>query len=201
MESFVAFARRTQLRRVAFGMLTVAALCAVGPVRAQTVDQRLDSVTVFGQAGATGKARGIVQTPMLEQVYYSANPLTPNVEIPLQGTHTLRSCQNTGTRGLYCLDYDPGTGKSVVMRWQNPDKEPTGYIAVRCEDLGLYDCTAMTVNLAGHIFLAGQQTANNATSWVLVKLTELIAGNCPGQDSAETGATWNVSSGNYCGRA
>jgi hypothetical protein len=156
---------------------------------------------VFGQAGATGKARGIVQTPMLEQVYYSANPLTPNVEIPLQGTHTLRSCQNTGTRGLYCLDYDPGTGKSVVMRWQNPDKEPTGYIAVRCEDLGLYDCTAMTVNLAGHIFLAGQQTANNATSWVLVKLTELIAGNCPGQDSAETGATWNLSSGNYCGRA
>ena len=153
MESFVAFARRTQLRRVAFGMLTVAALCAVGPVRAQTVDQRLDSVTVFGQAGATGKARGIVQTPMLEQVYYSANPLTPNVEIPLQGTHTLRSCQNTGTRGLYCLDYDPGTGKSVVMRWQNPDKEPTGYIAVRCEDLGLYDCTAMTVNLAGGRYL------------------------------------------------
>ena len=203
MDSFIAVAHRSLLRRAAFVMVTVAALCAAGPAGAQTqtVDQRLDSVTVFGQAGATGKARGVVQTPMLEQVYYSANPLTPNVEIPLQGTHTLRACQNTGTRGLYCLDYDPDTAASVVLRWQNPDKAPMPATEVSCDDLGLVDCTAMTVNLAGHIFLAGQQTANDATSWVLVKLTERIAGNCPGEDDAETDVTWDLSSGDYCGRA
>src|SRR5688572_18946966 len=201
MDSFVAILRRSLLRQMVLGLVSVAALCAVGPAGAQTVDQRLDSIAVFGQAAGSGKVRGLVQTPALEQIYYSANPLFPTVEIPLQGTHTLRACQNTGTRGLYCLDHDPGTTQSVVLRWQNPDKSPVPQTAVTCSALGLFDCTAMTVNLAGHIFIAGQQTAGNATSWVLVKLTERVGGNCPGQDTAETGAVWNLSSGNYCGRA
>jgi hypothetical protein len=207
MNSFVANLGRNMWRPMVLAVAGAVALCATETVRAQTVDQRLDSITVFGQgdvgAGViAGKARGVVQTPTLKQVYYSADPLFPTVEIPLQGTHTLRACQGTGTRGLYCLDYNPAGGASAVLRWQNPDKDPAPQVEVACTDLGLVDCTAMTVNLRGHLFVAGQKTAGNATSYSLFKLIERVGDplSCPGQDE-ETDAIWTtVGSGKYCAR-
>jgi hypothetical protein len=191
-------------------VFTVVTLCATSPAVAQAVvvDQRLDSLTVFGRAGAAAKARGIVQTPVLEQVYYSADPLVPTVEIPLQGTHAFRSCQNTGPRGLYCLDHDKGTGAATVLRWPDPDRNPLPQAEFACADLGLSDCTALAVNLAGHVFVAGRQKSGHSksgsTSDSLYKLVER-AGNplaCPGEVDAEPGAAWiTVGSGKYCARA
>jgi hypothetical protein len=205
MDSRVTLPGRGDLRSSVLAVVfTVLTLCATPPAAAQAVDQRLDSLTTFGQQGATGKVRGVVQTPALEQVYYSADPEFPTVEIPLQGTHTFRSCQNTGTQGLYCLDHDPLAGASRVLRWQNPDKVPTMQVEVTCADLGLVDCTAITVDLAGHIFLAGQQVAGNATSYALYKLIERVGdpASCPGQDGAEPDVAWiTVGSGKYCARA
>ena len=129
---------RSVRRRVVWSVAAAAAWLCTGPVHAQVIDQRLDSIVVHGAT----QAQGVVQTPMLDKVLYSAEAEAPFTPHPLQGTHDLKACQGTGTRGLYCLDYDASTNVYAVLRWKNPDRDPAAVEEIRCSQLGLAQPTA-----------------------------------------------------------
>jgi hypothetical protein len=199
MDSFVADLRRIMLRPTVVAVAGVAALCATETVRAQA-DQRLDGVVVFGAT----QAQGVVQTPVLKKVHYTSDPVTGMPAAPIAGTHALKSCQGTGTRGLYCVDHDAGNSKYAVLRWKDPDNSTVVQEEIDCDQLGLDSCTALAVTLKGHIFVAGQKTATNPNSYSLFKLIEKVGtGHCPGEDSSESETIdeWNTTADDrYCFR-
>jgi hypothetical protein len=200
MNSFVANLRRIMWRPTVLAVAGTAALCATETVRAQA-DQRLDGVVVFGET----QAQGVVQTPVLKKVHYTSDPVTGMPAAPIAGTHALKSCQGTGTRGLYCVDHDAGNSKYAVLRWKDPDNSTAVQEEIDCDQLGLDSCTALTVTLRGHIFVAGQKTATNPNSYSLFKLIEKVGveGRCPGEDSSESETTdeWNTTADDrYCFR-
>lgn len=191
--------RHSVLRAAALVVAAAGSLCAVERAEAQ-VDQRLDGIVVFGPT----QAQGVVQTPVLREIYYTSNPVTGMPATPIAGTHDLKACQGTGTRGLYCLDYDSASNKYAVLRWKDPDNSTVVQEEIDCAQLGLVTCTAMTVNLRGHIFVAGQKTASDPNSYSLFKLTEKVGtpvSSCPGEDDSEPGAQWNTTTDDrYCFR-
>lgn len=90
----------------------------------------------------------------------------------------LRSCQLTGSRGLYCLD-----GFEVV-RWQKPEEGGAGVEQFSCDNPRLQldtrrmdTCSAMTVAQTGDIWIAGRR----GSAYVLIKLWEQDPGIACGQ--------------------
>jgi len=192
MDSFVAILRRTLLRPSVLGVAAVAAFCATGAVSAQNVNQRLDSINVFGGA----RVQGIVQTPELTEVYYTSNT-DGSAGPPLAGTHDLKSCQGAGPRGLYCLDVD-GTASSV-LRWANPDEVTTAATEFTCAHLGLTNCTSITVDLGGNVWVAGQRGA----TYSLVKAVRTVgdAQVCVAAAADSNPGAWTkTAAGTYCYR-
>jgi hypothetical protein len=121
-----------------------------GAVLAQNVDQTLDKIDV----SAPKTVLGVKQTPVQTAIRYQLGDTT-NADF--------KTCQGTGTRGLYCLD------GNTVVRFPNPDEafvSGSREVLADCTQLGLQNCTAMAVDLAGNIALAGQ-TANALTHSIL----------------------------------
>jgi hypothetical protein len=149
----------------------VSALAIVGVLGAnpaQGADQLLDSIVTSG----TLRAQAVVQTPTLKTIDYTDTT-------QLQGTHNIVACQGTGTRGLYCLDIDltvPASPVTVVLRWQNPDKDPIPSTAITCAKFGLVACTGATVDLGGTLWVAGQTPGG---TYSLFKAFEKGTGACP----------------------
>lgn len=185
----VAFGHISFVRSTALGLAAGAALMmGSGSLQAQTVDQTLDSIVTFGQT----RVQGVVQTPELKTIYFTSDT-SGNASTPITGTNFI-TCQGTGTRGLYCLD---GTGSGAkVKRYPNPDKYTEYTTEVTCGDLGMVNCTAMTVGLAGQIWVAGQKVAGGTYS--LVKAVQTV-GDTQTCLAASAGGTWtNTPSGTYC---
>jgi len=94
------------------------------------------------------------------------------------------ACQITATRGLFCLD---GT---AVRNWPDPDSATgNGALLFSCTDttLGFNPCSAMTVDQAGAVWLAGKK----GNSYNLVKVFKKSGANC-------SPATALVQSPTYC---
>jgi hypothetical protein len=154
-------------------LMALAAVTVAGGVQAQTVDQVLDSIVVTGPT----KPQGVVQSPTVDKLYYTSTD-AGGESISLSGATNFEACQNIGTVGLFCLGTT--TGGAAVLRWDNPDRNAAPTDVIKCADLGLAGCTAMTVNLAGNVFVAGPKTG--ATTYALVKVSRASqqGGTCSG---------------------
>jgi hypothetical protein len=191
MDSFVANLRRILWRPTVLAVAGASAIVVSGEVGAQA-NQRLDSINVYGGV----RAQGILQTPALTEVYYTSDA-QGNAGPPLAGTHDLKSCQGTGPRGLYCLDVDGSA--SSVLRWANPDEVATATTEFTCANLGLTNCTSITVDLGGNVWVAGQR----GTTYSLVKAVRTVgdAQVCVAAAADSNPAAWTkIAAGTYCYR-
>ena len=137
----------------------------------EVIEQKLDRVDVFTKSTAVNFQRDLdvagkpwVRTP------YSA----------VSGS-SFKACQNTGTRGLYCLNVD-SAGNHTVRRWPDPlqSTADSGDELFNCKDgtLGLDTagiCAAMTVDFGGNIWIAGRQ----GTVYSLIKIVAADAATGP----------------------
>jgi len=143
-------------------ILAALAMALGGGVRAQTVDQVLDSIVVSGPTSV----QGVVQSPKIEPLYYTSNDAGV-ASTPLSGATALDDCQNIGTVGLFCLGLTT-SGRAVVL-WNNPDRVAAPTTVIPCTSLGLSSCTAMTAGLSGSVFVAGVK--QGTTAYALAKVT------------------------------
>jgi hypothetical protein len=127
-----------------------------GLAQAQSVDQTLDKIDVSGSQTVLGvKQNPTPLPPPFITVQYALG------DAGYLSTANFKTCQGTGTRGLYCLD------NNTVTRW--PDADDLGAPVNRetlfnCDSgIGLQDCTAMTVDLAGNITVAGKSAIQTTT--------------------------------------
>jgi len=124
---------------------------------AEYSEQRLDRVDVILTTGADNI---YVDTTKL----VGSGPDRPWIEKPYTATATsLSVCQNTGTRGLYCLD-----GNKIV-NWPNPELKTTGtqlntgIELYNCGNTLVFGfdrdnvCTALAVDLGGNVWIAGKK--------------------------------------------
>lgn len=173
----------SQRRPSVFGVLQLAmigiAIAIPGGAIAATgelVQQQLDRLDAFSRTAA----QNILPAPP--------------VSYAVSGT-AFSSCQNTSTRGMYCLD-----GNSV-RRWSKPETSSSSTELFSCANplLGLDKggvCTALAVDLAGNIWLAGKK--NNAYS--LIKVVE--GTSCPGttSDPPSVTSSWVQITPSFCAR-
>lgn len=158
-----------RLRRVITGgsTLVVFGLSGIAFGQANLADfseQRLDRVDVIH---ATGADNIYVDTTK------SAKPWDQK-QYTATGSN-LSVCQNTGTRGLYCLD-----GNKIV-NWANPESQVAGTELFNCGNKAVFAfdndnvCTAMAVDLAGNVWIAGKKKSK----FSLFKVTERASATCP----------------------
>jgi hypothetical protein len=142
-------------------------LLAVGAMPAHAVtstSQTLDRVFTFGPQKVIDMATGNAARP-------------PDfTDTGITGSN-LTTCTLTAVNGLYCLD-----GKSL-RNWPNPDVPGTSTQVLNCADPGLdfdnrgEDCTAMTVDANGTIWLAGKRRKLYSVIKIIKK-----EGTCPTAD-------------------
>ena len=142
-----------------------AASIAGAQVVTTTTKQVLDTVAVFGGTDVYGIDYSVEGNP-------AANELGASSAV------ALRACKLTSNQGLFCID----ANKNVV-RWSNP-AVPTGETLFNCADISELDgkseetCTAITLDPAGNIWLAGK---NKGKTHSLLRLR-----SCP--NSGDVGA-------------
>jgi hypothetical protein len=107
------------------------------------------------------------------------------------------ACQNTATRGLYCLD------GNKIRRWPNPEKATTldpavdGAELFNCSNAAFAldtgaTCTALAVDLGGNIWLAGKKKSK-------FSLFKIVEGSCP-TDPPTKLSKWTAINSKYCAR-
>jgi hypothetical protein len=154
------------VRRMFRGFMTIVAVAGSCAVSAQTI-QTLDRTIIFGK------------TNVLQAEFGDPARAFDFALLNVQPVTGFTACQITATRGLYCLD-----GREV-RNW--PDLElanGTGTLVMSCADTALdldlrtpETCTAMTVDQAGAIWLAGKK--GNAYNLIKV-FRKPGSANCPG---------------------
>lgn len=189
-----------QPRFISFRSLVACALVAAGPgiASAQPVvsefsEQKLDRVDVIERSGATNVALDI-------EAQTDPKPWVATDYPAVASTTGFTACQNTSTRGIYCLD------GNVIRRWPNPEKMPPlapvdGRELFNCGNSVFgFDrdnvCTAMTVDLAGNIWIAGKKKSK-------FSLFKVVAGACPSTPANTAASTWKpftTVSGAFCAR-
>ncbi|HWJ06437.1 MAG TPA: hypothetical protein VNS57_11725, partial [Steroidobacteraceae bacterium] len=155
-------------------------------------EQRLDRVDVIEAQGATNVAVDVdAQT--------AAKPWVATDYAAVSGT-AFTACQNTSTRGLYCLD------GNAVRHWPNPEKLPPltsvdGRELFNCSNtVFAFDrdnvCTALTVDLGGNLWVAGKKKSK-------FSLFKVVPGACPSTPANTSASRWTAfttSAGNFCAR-
>jgi hypothetical protein len=181
-------------RKYSVGRLPATVLVAAGIVAAATSadaqefsEQRLDRVDVVSLQRAFNLTvkTGDLARPWVSEEY-------PAVVSTSVAATSFTACQNTATRGLYCLD------GNKIRRWPNPEKATTLNPAVDGAELfncsnaafaldtgGI--CTALAVDLGGNLWIAGKK--KNKSS-----LFKVVEGGCP------TGSGWTAVNSRYCAR-
>ena len=165
----------------AVSLVAIALIASTITVRAQTVQQVLDSVYINGATRAA-------EMPFADTTQRS--PLPEYIDRGIGGT-SLRGCTLTAIHGLYCLDVR-SDGKFIV-NWPNPAKivssssvppHVPSYDIINCNDIPGLDsrkdetCTTFTVDLGGSIWLGGK---DKGKTYSLVEAVEIpVADSCPG---------------------
>lgn len=155
-------------------------------------EQRLDRVDVIEAQGATNVALDV-------DAQSAAKPWVATDYAAVSGT-AFTACQNTSTRGLYCLD------GNTVRHWPNPEKAPPlaavdGRELFNCGNaVFAFDrdnvCTALTVDLGGNLWVAGKKKSK-------FSLFKVVPGACPStpaNTSASRWAAFTTSAGSFCAR-
>ena len=169
------------IRTSAASLVAMSLIALTGTVRAQTVQQVLDSVYINGVTRAA-------EMPFADSTQRS--PLPEYIDRGIGGSN-LRGCTLTAIHGLYCLDIR-SDGKFIV-NWPNPAKVEysssmppvvPSYDIINCNDIPGLDtrkdetCTSFTVDLGGSIWLGGK---DKGKAYSLVEAVELpVAETCPG---------------------
>ena len=171
----------TTIRTSTASLVAMSLIALTGTVRAQTVQQVLDSVYINGVTRAA-------EMPFADSTQRS--PLPEYIDRGIGGS-SLRGCTLTAIHGLYCLDIR-SDGKFIV-NWPNPAKveystsmppHVPSYDIINCNDIPGLDsrkdetCTTFTVDLGGSIWLGGK---DKGKSYSLVEAIEVpVADTCPG---------------------
>jgi hypothetical protein len=185
------------VRQVMAGAVGVLCACGVSVAVAQATlgefsEQRLDRVDVIEAQGATNVALDVdAQT--------AAKPWVATDYVAVSGT-AFTACQNTSTRGLYCLD------GNTVRHWPNPEKAPPlapvdGRELFNCSNaVFAFDrdnvCTALTVDLGGNLWVAGKKKSK-------FSLFKVVPGACPSTPANTSASRWvafTTSAGSFCAR-
>ena len=180
-------------------------LVAVGSVASGTTaqaqateysEQRLDRVDVATSQRAFNVA---VDTDLATRPWVSEEyPAITATSVP---STSFTTCQNTSTRGFYCLD------GNKVRRWPNPEKDATEVVPT-VDGVELFNAsnaafaldtgsafTALAVDLGGNLWLAGKKKSK-------FSLFKVVAGACPtGPGNEPTKfSKWTAVNSNYCAR-
>jgi hypothetical protein len=151
-------------------------------------EQRLDRIDVISLTKAVNVGRQL-DPP-------SANPPWVATPYTVSGTKFV-ACQNSA-RGLYCIDNGSLSGSSI-RRWTDPKKSPeTSSELFNCSNSALAldrggNCTALTVDLAGNVWVAGKK--NNKYS-----LFKVVEGSCPSDPANTTASQWKALNSSFCAR-
>jgi hypothetical protein len=191
--SFVRLFTATML--VGAGSLAGASFAQAQATLADFSEQRLDRVDVVSlqRAFEVSINQDLATKPWVSTEY----PAVVNTSVP--GT-SFTACQNTATRGLYCLD------GNKVRRWPNPEKttglDPAvdGVELFNCSNAAFAldsgaTCTALAVDLGGHLWLAGKKKSK-------FSLFRVVEGDCPkgAGNEATKFSKWTAVNSRYCAR-
>jgi hypothetical protein len=150
--------------------LCAALFAATAPRAQQGPTQVLDRVDVHG----TGS--------VLEMAFEDPNRPQDSTLLVSEPGAKFATCTLTATAGLYCLD------GNRLRNWPSGTSAGGSSDVLNCLDatLGLRGCTGMTVDLAGNVWLAGQ---NKGRTHNLIKITPRPAGTpaCPAGSQALAG--------------
>jgi len=121
---------------------------------AQSAQQVLDTIVTYGA----------------KKVYEMDLDDAPavGIELDAQVDSDLKACKLTANRGLFCIN-----AAKQVVNWKNPDSDELGDILFNCTKIAEFDpkssetCTAITLDPAGNIWLAGK---NKGKTHSLVKV-------------------------------
>jgi hypothetical protein len=149
--------------RLSGAMLSIFALLISGNSSAQVATQLLDRLQAFDDAAVLDMK---VDDPAERPPDFDVLINSPGADF--------KACKLTVNKGIFCLSGD------LVVNWPSGTASGGSSMVVDCNDrvLGLRNCTGLTVDLSGNIWLAGQ---DRGKTFNVYKVIEVPHGElCPG---------------------